>query len=325
MSSTIDVSAGIIVKENKVLAARRKKGLHLAGFWEFPGGKVELGESPEVCLIRELKEEFGIDTVVTDFVGENTHSYSDKTIHLIAFRVEHLGGEFQLIDHDEIKWLSAAELDSLKWAEADIPLVEAFKSTISLTEFYQKKYDAYAQETINIEIGELYSTFLNYLPKKAHILDLGCGSGRDSRYFLDNGYSITALDGSAKLAGLAEELIQQPVSVVLYQDMLFEENFDGVWACASLLHCAKSQIISVILKIQKALKNNGVLYASFKYGENESSDELGRFFNNYTSKSLTSLLESVGGFEVVECWEETKPLRSSTQTWVNVIARKVGF
>ena len=87
MSSTIDVSAGIIVKGNKILAARRKTGLHLAGFWEFPGGKVEPNESAENCLVRELKEEFGIDTIVTNYVGDNYHDYGEKTIHLIAFLV----------------------------------------------------------------------------------------------------------------------------------------------------------------------------------------------------------------------------------------------
>ncbi|MGS2721007.1 NUDIX domain-containing protein [Paraglaciecola aestuariivivens] len=324
MSSTIDVSAGIIVKGNRILAARRKPGLHLAGYWEFPGGKVEVNESPENCLIRELKEEFGIDTRILAYVGENYHDYGGKTIRLIAFRVEHLSGELKLIDHDEIKWLTIDELDSLKWAEADIPLLQAFKASVSLTSFYQKQAINYAQETVGIDLGDLYSKFLHFLPNDSHILDLGCGSGRDSRYFLGQGYRVTALDGSAELARYAEKIINQPVVVSLYQDMDFEELFDGVWACASLLHCPKAQMGSVFLNIYKALKVDGVLYASFKWGNNESSDERGRFFNNYTSENLVSLINGVGGFEVLECWQEEKPLRDSTQKWVNLITRKVG-
>ncbi|MFT6898915.1 MAG: mutator protein MutT [Paraglaciecola sp.] len=323
MSPAIEVAAGIIVKANKVLAARRKSGLHLAGYWEFPGGKLEPGESPENCLVRELREEFGVETRVTDYIGENIHVYGDKTIHLMAYRVEHLNGEFQLIYHDEIKWLSITDLESLQWAEADIPLIHTFKSTVSLTGFYQKQAKNYADETVGIELGSLYTSFSNHLPSQAHILDLGCGSGRDSRYFLNNGYQVTALDGSSELAMLAEQLIEQPVVVGLYQDMLFENTFDGIWACASLLHCPKNQISAVLLKINQALKTDGVFYASFKWGEHETSDALGRFFNNYTCAQLRSLLNDVGGFEVIECWEEDKPLRNSTQKWVNILSKKI--
>jgi mutator protein MutT len=323
MSPAIDVAAGIIVKANKVLAARRKPGLHLAGFWEFPGGKIEPSESPEHCLVRELREEFGVETRVTDYVGENYHVYGDKTIHLIAYRVEHLSGEFQLIDHDEIKWLPITALDSLRWAAADIPLIHAFKSKVSLTDFYQKQAASYADETVGIELGALCMRFLNRLPKQAHILDLGCGAGRDSRFFLNNDFQVTALDGSSELAVFAEKLIEQPVVVSLYQDMTFENVFDGVWACASLLHCPKSQIAAVLVKINQALKINGVFYASFKWGEDETSDSLGRFFNNYTCVQLTSLLNDIGGFEVIECWEESKPLRNSVQKWVNILSKKI--
>jgi mutator protein MutT len=87
MLSIINVAVGIIVKNNKVFAARRKPGLHLAGFWEFPGGKIEQNESPEQCLERELREEFGIETQVTHYIGENIHSYNDKTVRLIAYQV----------------------------------------------------------------------------------------------------------------------------------------------------------------------------------------------------------------------------------------------
>jgi mutator protein MutT len=324
MPSTIDVSAGIIVKDNKVLVARRKSGLHLAGFWEFPGGKVELGESPEDCLTRELKEEFGIETIVTQYVGENLHAYGDKLIRLIAYRVQHLSGEFQLIDHDEIKWLSISNLDDLHWAPADIPLVQAFKATISINEFYQKQAKAYAQETISIEIDHLYERFLKFIPDGAHILDLGCGSGRDSRYFLDNNYTVTALDGSAALASVAEKLIKQPVVVSLFQNISFDDEFDGVWACASLLHCPKSQIEDVLIKIHKALKVDGIFYASFKWGEQETSEDLGRFFNNYTLNQLIALFGRVSGLDILVSWEEVKSLRNTTQKWVNIITRKAG-
>ena len=325
MSSIINVAAGIIVENNKVLAARRKPGLHLAGFWEFPGGKIEQGESPEQCLERELREKFGVGTQVTDYIGENIHSYDDKTIRLIAYQVEHLSGDFQLRDHDKIQWVAIPELDSLVWAEADIPLISQFKSKVSLTRFYQKQANSYAQETASVDLESLYAKFLQHLQPNAHILDLGCGSGRDSHYFLNHGFQVTALDGSSALAKIAENLIKQPVYVGLYQDMLFVNEFDAIWACASLLHCPADQIVSVITRVNKALKKDGVLYASFKWGDGESCDTLGRLFNNYTGEQLQALVNSIGGFEVIECWEETKPLRDTTQKWVNILVRKTGY
>jgi len=324
MLSIINVAVGIIVKNNKVFAARRKPGLHLAGFWEFPGGKIEQNESPEQCLERELREEFGIETQVTHYIGENIHSYNDKTVRLIAYQVEYLSGDFQLRDHDQMQWVAIPELDSLVWAEADIPLISQFKSKVSLTRFYQKQASSYAQETTSVDLETLYARFLQHLKPNAHILDLGCGSGRDSRYFLNHGFEITALDGSSELAKIAENLIKQKVLVALYQDMLFDNEFDAIWACASLLHCPEDQILSVLSRVNKALKKDGVFYASFKWGDGESCDALGRLFNNYTCEQLQALVNDIGSFEVIECWEETKPLRDTTQKWVNILVRKTG-
>jgi mutator protein MutT len=123
----ITVTAAVIKRDDQILAARRAKGKHLAGFWEFPGGKLEPNETPEQCLARELAEEFGIETRVGDFIGESIHDYGEKVIRLIAYEVAHLKGEFKLIDHDELKWLSLGDLHEIEWAPADIPLLEPVK------------------------------------------------------------------------------------------------------------------------------------------------------------------------------------------------------
>ncbi len=124
----IEVTAAIIEKNALVLAARRKEGAHLAGLWEFPGGKIEIGETPEGCLHRELMEEFQIDTKVGEFVGESIFDYGTKVIRLLAYKVEHISGDFQLIDHDKLCWLALDELTTVQWAPADIPLVEQYKA-----------------------------------------------------------------------------------------------------------------------------------------------------------------------------------------------------
>jgi mutator protein MutT len=131
MTKQIDVTAAIIVKDKKVFSARRKAGSHLAGFWEFPGGKLEAGETPEQCLARELHEEFQIVTRIGAYVGESIYDYGTKAVRLMAYQVDHLSGEFELIDHDEIRWLALDELDSVEWAPADIPLVDQYKKLVA--------------------------------------------------------------------------------------------------------------------------------------------------------------------------------------------------
>ncbi len=124
MKRHIDVAAAVILIDKRVFAARRKPGMHLAGYWEFPGGKVEAGETPEKCLQRELQEELGITTRVGCFLGESLYDYDTKVVRLLAYQVEHIEGEFQLIDHDDLCWLAVDELASVEWAPADIPLLE---------------------------------------------------------------------------------------------------------------------------------------------------------------------------------------------------------
>ena len=128
MSKPITVTAAIMIKAGKILAARRKPDTHMAGYWEFPGGKIEKGETPEACLSRELFEEFNIVAKVGAFFGENTFDYGTKVIQLLAYRVEHVSGEFELMAHDELRWLLPDELDQVEWAPADVPLVALCKT-----------------------------------------------------------------------------------------------------------------------------------------------------------------------------------------------------
>lgn len=260
----INVTAAIIEKEGKVLAARRKPGSHLAGYWEFPGGKLEEGETPEECLRRELVEEFKIDSNIGLFVGESIYDYGSKVIRLMAYLVEHVEGDFELIDHDDIRWLSLDEFNEVKWAPADIPLVEQYKALAGTAEYYRTNAASYCDETIDFDLLDIYPRFLANLPEKGHILDLGCGSGRDSKAFLNAGYVVTAMDASNEVATYAEKIIGQPVLVSSFQEISFCDQFDGIWACASLLHCPHSQILDVLDRVVLSLKPNGVAYMSFK-------------------------------------------------------------
>ena len=120
----IEVVAAIIQREDKYFVARRKAGKHLEGFWEFPGGKIEEGESPETSLQRELQEEFGVTVEVGAFLGENTHDYGSAIIRLKAYRVASSEELKESVDHDMIKWCTLDELNRLQLAPADVPLLE---------------------------------------------------------------------------------------------------------------------------------------------------------------------------------------------------------
>ncbi|MBG6131642.1 8-oxo-dGTP diphosphatase [Aquimarina sp. EL_43] len=120
----LEVVCGIIHKDHKVFIARKKQGKALAGYWEFPGGKIELGEDPEDALARELREELGMIVLVQKFVGYNTHVYPNVTIKLLAFNCVFKEASLTLIDHDKYKWVNPEELINFKMAPADVPLIK---------------------------------------------------------------------------------------------------------------------------------------------------------------------------------------------------------
>lgn len=123
-SRRIIVTAAVLEKDGRILIARRKRGHHLADKWEFPGGKLEEGETPEDCLRREMMEEFGIDVAIGELVGHSHHVYPHGKIDLLAYRVTHLSGDYQLHDHEEIRWVHPADLPSHDFSAADIPIVK---------------------------------------------------------------------------------------------------------------------------------------------------------------------------------------------------------
>jgi len=197
-----------------------------------------------------------------------------------------------------------------------------FKSSPQTLSFYNANAEQYVAETIDLDISKNRDLFLTHIPNAGHILDLGCGSGRDSRFFIENDYLVTATDGSKELATVASDLIGQTVKVQTFQELDYINEFDGIWACASLLHCPKSEMAELISKINQALKLNGVVYMSFKYGQDERVDERGRFFNDYTKSELSDLITAQPDLTILDLSTELKPLRSGFQTWLNLIAKK---
>jgi mutator protein MutT len=320
----IDVTAAIIVKDGKVLAARRGSGKHLEGYWEFPGGKLEINESPEVCLERELFEEFSISSKVGAYIGESVYDYGEKVVRLMAYEVEHTAGDFKLVDHDELCWLEIDQLADVIWAPADISLVEQYEVRARAVGYYSANAIEYCTETSKMDVGDLYRPFLEHLSFEAHILDLGCGSGRDSKAFREMGYEVTSVDGISEIAAWARAYTGRPVAVKSFHELDYENEFDGVWASASLLHCQQDQLQEVFRKIVESLKDNAVAYMSFKWGVECTVDDKGRHFTNQTSQTLEKLLVDVANSEILRIWNSEMILRGKPQRWTYAIIRRCG-
>jgi SAM-dependent methyltransferase len=189
--------------------------------------------------------------------------------------------------------------------------------------YYDSHAARFAAETLGLDTGWLYEPFLALVPPRGHILDAGCGPGRDSLAFLRRGYRVTAFDASPALARLAQGVTGLPVAVLRFQDVAYEDQFDGIWACASLLHVPRREIGGVIARLARALRPGGVWYMSFKAGEAEEVRD-GRFYNNYTDRLLRELVGGHRPLAVIDTWqtEDARPERRG-EFWINALVRRV--
>ena len=190
--------------------------------------------------------------------------------------------------------------------------------------FYNDNAQKYYNQTVNGNMQEVYNGFLYLLPQKGHILDFGCGSGRDSKYFLDHGYDVTAVDGSEKLCKLAEAYIKHKVLCMKFNELSDVSLYDGIWACSSILHVERKNLPDILRKMIIALKNNGIMYTSFKKGDCELV-ESGKYYNYINREIMERMLydidldsEIVGYTENVTCSGVNRP----TATWSNYLIKK---
>jgi SAM-dependent methyltransferase len=193
------------------------------------------------------------------------------------------------------------------------------KETLS---YYNQNADAFIEGTRNADMSMQYRQFLKYLSPGCKLLDLGCGSGRDSAYFSSLGFAVTAADGSEELCKRVRENHGIPALCIKFEELSFAAQFDAIWACASLLHVKKSDMPDVMKKVSAALKSGGILYASFKYGSEERFCN-GRFFSDYTEKDLDTLLTPETKLSLLEyrITEDVRPDRCG-ERWLNFIAKK---
>lgn len=191
-------------------------------------------------------------------------------------------------------------------------------------EFYNKNAENFFQNTVNADMSSIYKIFEDNLVhenQNIEILDLGCGSGRDSKYFIEKGYLVTALDLSPTLAEKASQYIGQDVIVADMKTLDYNNRFTGIWACASLLHLTEVEILETLKRCHKALKKDGVVYASFKLGE-KNYEKDGRNFTVFTKNKFLDLIkDSDFCFKTVF---ETRDSRIGMEheKWLNLILKK---
>lgn len=188
-------------------------------------------------------------------------------------------------------------------------------------QYYQDNAQLFFDQTVSVDMSEFYCYFLRALPSSARILDAGCGSGRDAKYFLDLGYEVSAFDASPAIAKLASEYIGSDVEILTFLEMEYESVFDGIWACASLLHTPIKELPEVIGRLHKALADGGVLYASFKYGAGEHKRN-GRVFTDMNEVGISDLVNRLGSFYELKTWI-TGDQRNGREgeLWLNTLLR----
>jgi len=189
-------------------------------------------------------------------------------------------------------------------------------------DYYDQNAAAFVGRTVETDLTCLYAPFLALLQPGASILDLGCGSGRDSKHFLEHGYAVEAVDGSPALCKIASAHIGRPVRQLLFQDLDDVEAFDAVWANASLLHMPKEALPGIFQKISDALKPGGIFHASFRHGS-FSGERDGRLFTDLTERDLIEIVEHTPEFQIVSTsvTQDARPDRSDVQ-WLNTILQK---
>ena len=189
-------------------------------------------------------------------------------------------------------------------------------------EYYNENVSKFVNDTQDVVFCATQDLFLSYLNEGDSILDLGCGSGRDTKYFLSKGYKVDATDGSEEICKVASDYTGINVKCLLFNELDEIDKYDGIWACASILHLDRDDLIDVFHRIARSLKDNGILYTSFKYSEFEGMRN-GRYFTDFTIESFNEFQTNIPEFIIEKKWI-TSDVRAGREDekWLNLIMRK---
>ena len=185
--------------------------------------------------------------------------------------------------------------------------------------WYRDNAIQYAEETRNSLVLDALWEFLSRIKEGGTILDYGSGSGRDSAYFINKGFSVDSLDGSAEMKAQAERLFGIKVKLASFLSLEEKDKYDGIWAQASILHLEEHDLRVALTLIERALKRDGVFYSSFRKGEGDGYEN-GRWYTNMTERRFLSFLPAK--LYVEKIWESQDVRPGVSRTWLSIICRK---
>ncbi|WP_161630029.1 NUDIX domain-containing protein [Desulfogranum mediterraneum] len=326
--AVIDVAAAVFRRGETVLLARRARGEQHALKWEFPGGKIEPGESPEQCLQRELLEELAVGVEVGCCIAESLFHYEHASIRLLAHEVRWRSGEFVLRVHDRLEWVAPSELDRYDLAQADIPIARVVRERSAGSEepnarFYRERSQAYFRQTASLDPTPILSRLSSRLRSGARVLDLGCGSGRDLRWLKKQGFQATGMERAAGLAELARHHSGCPVIRADFSCYDFSaECWDGLLFNASLVHLQPAALAPVLRRAGQGLQADGLLLLTLKEGQGRSRGDDGRRFTLWQEERLALLWPRLG-LRVVESSRDPSPAGGGN-IWLSYLLAKCG-
>ncbi len=191
--------------------------------------------------------------------------------------------------------------------------------------YYNENALTYSEQTKYGDMREAYNKFMAYLPKNAYILDFGCGSGRDSKFFINNGYKVCAIDGSEEMCKLASKYINQEVKCMKFDELSNKQEYDGIWACCSILHVEREKLPDILKKMIDALKDDGVIYTSFKIGDKYEIVD-GKYYNYINKEKLEKILNEIDSYcKIVDYYESVTSdnVNRPTTNWGNYLIKKI--
>jgi SAM-dependent methyltransferase len=189
-------------------------------------------------------------------------------------------------------------------------------------DYYERHAAEYFEQTFKVDMSSVYSRFLVRIPEGGSILDAGCGSGRDAKAFVELGYTVSAMDASSRMAALARRATGLDVQVARFEELRWEGEFDGVWACASLVHLLPPGLALAVSRLAAALRPGGYLYASFPHGFGVRQGAE-RVFVQHNEATVRELVASEPLLRLEEHWiTSDRRANREDRRWLNVLCKR---